>query len=81
MKISKVKTEVWVCSKDPKNIYIKIDDDALKQVTKFKYLGSIFTEDGINKEDTIERVEQAKVMFNNKNNEIICQTDYSFPDV
>jgi len=25
---------------------IKLDDDALKQVPKFKYLGSIFTEDG-----------------------------------
>jgi hypothetical protein len=38
----------------------------LKQVTKFKYLGCIFTEDGKNKEDTIQRVEEAKVMFNDK---------------
>jgi hypothetical protein len=27
-----------VCSKDPENINIKMDDDALKQVPKFKYL-------------------------------------------
>ena len=37
MKISWKKTEVTVCSKDPANINIKIDDDALKQVPKFKY--------------------------------------------
>jgi hypothetical protein len=40
-------------SKDPENI--KIDDDALKKVPKFKYLGSIFTEHGKNTEDTIKR--------------------------
>ena len=43
-----------VCSKDPENINVKIDDDTLKQVSKFKYLGSIFTEDGKNKEDIIQ---------------------------
>jgi len=36
-----------VCSKDFENI--KMDDNALKQVPKFKYLGSIITEDGKNK--------------------------------
>ena len=29
---------------------------------KFQYLGSIFTEDGKNKEDTIQRIKEAKVM-------------------
>jgi len=38
-----------VCSKDPENINIKTDDDALKQIPKFKYVGSIFTEDRKNK--------------------------------
>ena len=38
MEINKTKTEVMVCSKDPGNINIKMDDDALKQVPKFKYL-------------------------------------------
>ena len=42
-----------VCSKDPENINIKMDDDALKQVPKFKQLGNIITEDGKNKEDVI----------------------------
>jgi hypothetical protein len=31
-------------------------DDALKQVPKFKYLGSIFTEDGKNREDKTKQV-------------------------
>ena len=64
MKINRIKTEVMVCAKDPENITIKMDAEALKQVTKFKYLRSIFTEAGKNKEDTI-RVKKAKVMFNN----------------
>jgi hypothetical protein len=34
------------CSKGPQNINIKMDEDALKQVPKLKYLDSIFTEDG-----------------------------------
>ena len=49
-----------------KFINIKIDDDALKQVPNFKYLGSIFTEDGKNKEDIMQRIKEAKVMFTNK---------------
>jgi hypothetical protein len=43
---------------DPENINIKMDDDALKQVPKFKYLGIVFTEGGKN--------EETKVMFINK---------------
>jgi hypothetical protein len=50
MKMNRKKTEVMVCSKD---VNIKMCDDALKQVPKFKYLGSIFIEDGKNKEDKI----------------------------
>ena len=55
-----------VCFKDPENINIKMDDDALKQVPKFKYLSSTFTEDGENKEGIIQRIKEAKVIFNNK---------------
>jgi len=65
MKSNRKKTEVMVCSKDPENINIKMDD-TLKQAPKFKYLGSIFTEDGKSKEGIIQRIEEAKVMFNNK---------------
>ena len=37
-----------------------MDDDDLKQEPKFKYLGSIFTEDGKNKEGIIQRIKEAK---------------------
>jgi len=42
-----------VCSKDPENFNNKMDEDALKEVPKFKYLRS---EDGKNKEDVIQRI-------------------------
>jgi len=66
MKINRKKTEVMICSKDFENIDIKMDDNALKQVPKLKYLGSIFTEDGKNKEDIIQRIKETGVMFNDK---------------
>ena len=42
-----------------------MDDNAPKQVPKSKYLGSIITEDGKNKEDVTQRIKEVKVMFNN----------------
>ena len=48
-----------------------MDDDDLKQVSAFKYLGSIFTGDWKNKEDTIQRIKESKVMFNNKK-QLLC---------
>ena len=66
MKINRKKTEVVVCSKDSENINIKMDDNTLKEVPKFKYLSSIFIEDEKNKEDIIQQIKEAKVMFNNK---------------
>jgi tRNA-binding EMAP/Myf-like protein len=59
MKINRIKSEVMVCSKDPENINIKMDADALKQVPKFKYRASIFTEDGKNKEDIMQRIKKS----------------------
>jgi len=58
------------------NINIKMDDNALKQVPKFKYLGSICTEDGKNKEGIIHRIKEAKVMFNNKK-QLLCSNNLS----
>jgi type III secretion system FlhB-like substrate exporter len=65
-----------VCSKDPENINIKMDDDTLKQVPKFKYLGSIFTEDGKYKEDIIQWIKKIKVMFSNKK-QLLCLNNIS----
>jgi hypothetical protein len=71
MEINRKKTGAMVCSKDAENLNIKMDGDALKQVPKFKNLGNIFTEDGENKEDIIQRVKEAKIMFNNKK-QLLC---------
>ena len=43
-----------VCSKDFENINITVDDNTLRQVPKFKYLGSIITEDGKNKKNIMQ---------------------------
>jgi len=76
IKIERIKTEVMVCSKDFENINIKIDDNALKQMPKFKYIGSIITEDRKNKEDLRQRIKEAKVMFNNKK-QLLCSNNFS----
>jgi len=53
-----------------------MDANALKQVPKFKYLGSIFTEDGKNKEDIIPQIKEAIVMLNNKKH-LLCSNNLS----
>jgi hypothetical protein len=47
------------------------------QVPKFKYIGSIFTEDGKNKEDIIQRTKEDKVIFNNKK-QLLCSNNLNF---
>ena len=76
MRINRRETEIMVCSKDFENINIKMDDNAPKQVPNCKYLGSIITEDGKNKEDIIQRIKEAKVVFNNKK-ELLCSNNVS----
>jgi hypothetical protein len=61
-------------SKYAENINIKMDDDALKQVPKFKNVGSTFREDVENKEDIIQRVKEPKIMFNNKK-QLLCSNN------
>ena len=75
MKINWKKTEVMVCSKDFENINITMDDNTLKQVPKFKYIGSIITEDGKNKKDIMQRIKEPKVMFNNKK-QLLCSNNF-----
>ena len=70
MEINRIKTEVMVCSKNPENINIKMKDNDLKQVSKFKYIGSIFTEDGKNKEGII-RVKKLKLYLIIKSNDSV----------
>ncbi len=46
MRISVSKTMVMVVSRNPDKVYINISRTLLKQVREFKYIGSVFTEDG-----------------------------------
>ena len=46
MKISTTKTEVMSISRTPNTMNNQVDNIKLKQVQLFKYLGSVFTEDG-----------------------------------
>jgi len=48
-----------------------MDDYALKQVSQFKYLCSTITEDGKNREDIMQIIREAKIMFNNKK-QLLC---------
>jgi hypothetical protein len=73
----KKKQKLMVCSKDPENINIKMDDDILKQIPKFKNLGRICTEDGKNKEDIIQRIREAKVMINNNKKQLLFSNNLS----
>jgi hypothetical protein len=55
------------------DINIKMDKYALKQVSKFKYLGSTITQDGKNREDIMQRIREAELMFNNKKTTIMIE--------
>ena len=58
--INRENTDLIFCTKKFENINVKIDDNALKQLPKFKYLGSMITENGKNKEDVIQRIKESK---------------------
>jgi hypothetical protein len=67
MKINTQKTKVLVCSKN--NITIKIhlqNNQEIKQVEEFAYLGSIISKDGRSAKEIVKRICQAKIAFNKK---------------
>lgn len=66
MEINKVKTEVMICSKEPEIESVRLENSALKQVKRFKYLGSIISEDGKDREDIKRRIREAKAIFMSK---------------
>jgi len=45
-----------------------MDNNALKQVSKFKYLGSLITQDGKKKENIIKGIKEAKLCLIIKSN-------------
>ena len=59
MKTSVNKTETMKVRRTPGTLNIKINDWNLKQVKEFKYLGSIFTEDGGMNREIENRIQKA----------------------
>ena len=59
MKISTSKTETMKVSRTPGHLNININGTMLKQVSEFKYLGSVFTEDGRLNREIETRVQKA----------------------
>ena len=67
MKINVQKTKVMVVSKTgDKFVNITIDGQRVEQVSSFKYLGSVISEDGSCADDIRCRIAMAKEAFNNK---------------
>jgi len=67
MKINVNKTNSMVVTKTTgKVIDIRIDGQKIQQVKRFKYLGSLITEDGRSIEDVKARIGMAKVAFSNR---------------
>ncbi len=62
MKISVSETEVMIVSRNPYKLDINICRTPLKQVREFKYLGSIFTEDGKLDRDIETRCQKANAI-------------------
>ena len=63
MRISRDKTEVMVTSREPIRCDIELDEETLKQVEQFKYLGSIFVREGGCKEDVKTSCLKASQVF------------------
>ena len=76
--LNKKKTEVMITSKKNKELkYItKFEESNLKQVNKFKYLGTIITSDGRCDTEVRSRIGQAKVAFQRRKN-IVCNKHLS----
>lgn len=68
MKINTQNTKVLVCSRN-NNITTKIhlqNNQEIKQVEEFAYLGSIISKDGRSAKEIVKRICQAKIAFNKK---------------
>jgi hypothetical protein len=59
MKINTEKSEIMTISREQKEINLQINNQKLKQVQEFKYLGSIFSADGRFDREIETRIQQA----------------------
>src|SRR5215469_10080546 len=67
LKINKSKKEVMVISRAVRNprINIRMEDNLVKQVGRFNYLGSLINKDGRCEDEIRKRINKAKYAFNN----------------
>ena len=65
LEINKKKTQTMVISEDTKapKVDIEIEGERLEQVSKFRYLGQMITEDGRSEEEIKKRIGMAKSIF------------------
>uniref|UniRef100_A0A8D8TBA0 Reverse transcriptase domain-containing protein n=1 Tax=Cacopsylla melanoneura TaxID=428564 RepID=A0A8D8TBA0_9HEMI len=66
MKINMNKTEILLCSQQPEEVNITVNNTTIKQTKSFKYLGSSITEDAQSTNDIKQRLAQAKAAFTKK---------------
>uniref|UniRef100_A0A8D8SQ06 Reverse transcriptase n=1 Tax=Cacopsylla melanoneura TaxID=428564 RepID=A0A8D8SQ06_9HEMI len=76
MKINMKKTEILVCSKEKDEVNILVNNERIKQITIFKYLGSNITEDAKCTGDIKQRIVLAKIAFNKKKT-LLCSNNVS----
>uniref|UniRef100_A0A8D8T0K1 Reverse transcriptase domain-containing protein n=1 Tax=Cacopsylla melanoneura TaxID=428564 RepID=A0A8D8T0K1_9HEMI len=63
MKINMKKTEILVCTKDSEEINIQVNNETIKQINTFKYLGSNINEDARCTTDIKQRIALAKIAW------------------
>uniref|UniRef100_A0A8D8R4I6 Craniofacial development protein 2 n=1 Tax=Cacopsylla melanoneura TaxID=428564 RepID=A0A8D8R4I6_9HEMI len=76
MKINMKKTEILVCTKDSEEINIQVNNETIKQINTFKYLGSNINEDARCTTDIKQRIALAKIAFNKKKT-LLCSNNVS----
>ncbi|KAL1447695.1 hypothetical protein WDU94_012218 [Cyamophila willieti] len=76
MKINMKKTEILVCSKEKEEVNIHVNNELIKQIETFKYLGSNITEDAKSTCDIKQRIAMAKIAFNKKKT-LLCSNNIS----
>src|SRR5215469_14161572 len=70
LKINKLKTEVMVIPRADRipRVNIRIEDNLVKQVGRFIYLGSLINDDGRCEDEIRKRINKAKCAFNKMKN-------------
>ena len=63
MRMNVKKTKVMCISREPTQIKVQLNGEELEQVTNFKYLGSMITQQGTCQGDVKARIAMAKIAF------------------